>query len=127
MLTRREKLLFHQIHPAKLAADIASSIASSWLLWYHAWAAAAVVAFLPAVVASAIVLRQADLDALGRSAFGRYVARHMTPLAVAMRIAGQLFMWIGAWARSPAWIVGGAVVVVIGWTYSLPRLLRRGT
>jgi hypothetical protein len=121
VLSRREKLLFHQIHPAKLATDIASGVASTWLMWVHCWELALPLAFIPSIVATAVIMRWADIEQLKDSAFGRYVARHMTALATAIRSAGQIAMWIAAWERSIALVITGAFVVVVGWTYSLVR------
>lgn len=35
MLSRRDKILYHQIHPAKLAVDIVGGVVSTWLSWRH--------------------------------------------------------------------------------------------
>jgi hypothetical protein len=35
-----EKVLYHQIHPAKLAADISASLVSTYLMWRRRFAAA---------------------------------------------------------------------------------------
>jgi hypothetical protein len=120
LLSRREKVLYHQIHPLKLAADISGGIASTWLLWQHEFLLAMLAAFLPAVAASVVVLRWMHFERQRDSAFGRYVAFHMTRVAEAVRIAGLTVIWIGAWNQTVWMIVAGAAVVVLGWTYSLP-------
>jgi hypothetical protein len=70
-MTLKERVLYHQIHPAKLAADIAGAIVSTFLLWRQQFGAAMLAAFVPAIVVSAIVLRFADLRWLEESAPGR--------------------------------------------------------
>ena len=55
-MDRAERALYHQIHPAKLAADIAAELASTVLLWRHHLAGSVLVRFVPPVVASAFVM-----------------------------------------------------------------------
>jgi hypothetical protein len=125
MLSRREKLLYHQIHPAKLTVDIATSLISTWLAWRHELAIGLVVALLPSVVVTLAMLRWMDLTEQRASRFGRYVAYHMTTRATAMRSLGQVGMWISAWLHAMWGIAAGVLVIVLGWTYSLPSWSRR--
>jgi len=46
-----EKVLYHQIHPAKLAADVGGSLVSTYLMWRRRFAWAMFAAFVPAAVA----------------------------------------------------------------------------
>ena len=121
----RERILYHQIHPLKLAVDISAGIASTWLLWQHKLLIGMLVAFVPAIAVSAAMLRWMRFERPRDSAFGRYVAFHMTHVAEAVRMAGQVVMWVGAWFYSGWAIVAGVGVVLLGWTYSLPRWLSR--
>src|SRR5215212_4431890 len=57
-----EKVLYHQIHPAKLAADVSGSLLSTYLMWRRRFAWAMLAAFVPAVLASVLVIRYADLE-----------------------------------------------------------------
>lgn len=119
-LSRREKLLYHQIHPLKLAVDVAKSLASTWLLWRHELLGGLLVAWVPSVVVTMAMVRWMALTRQRDSTFGRYVALHMTHLAEAVRFGGQFAMWFGAWFHV-AWAIGaGIVVIILGWTYSLP-------
>ena len=45
-----EKVLYHQIHPAKLAADIGGSIVCTCLMWGGKFVWAMLGAFVPAVL-----------------------------------------------------------------------------
>jgi len=121
MLSLREKVLYHQIHPLKLAVDISGAVASTWLLWRHDLLFGMLATLPPSVVASATMLRWMDFEPQRDSAFGRYVAFHMTHLAEAIRFAGQIVIWVGAWFQVGWLIAAGAAVVALGWTYSLPR------
>jgi hypothetical protein len=72
------------------------------------------------------MLRWMDLRRQKGAALGRYVAFHMTRIAKTVRFGGQVVIWIGAWAHASLVIAAGAVVIVLGWTYSLPRWLSLG-
>jgi hypothetical protein len=124
MLTRREKVLYHQIHPLKLAVDVTSSVVSGWLCWRHQFLPAVAVGFLPSIVASAFMVAAMDFTRQRDSRLGRYVAVHMTRTAEGVRLGGQLVMWAAAWLRRPWLIAAGFLIVVLGWTSSLPRWRR---
>ncbi|MEV4312313.1 hypothetical protein [Actinocrispum sp. NPDC049592] len=114
-MTRAERLLYHQIHPAKLATDVATSFASCWLLWEAQWVAAVVVAFVPSVVMTALLVWQADLERLRDTPAGRYVAGFMTRRVEAVRFGGQIVMWAGAAAHVPWLVPFGFMVIVFAW------------
>ena len=99
-LSVREKILYHQIHPLKLAMDFTAAIASTWLLWQHEFLQGMLAAFVPAVGVSAVMLRWMNFERQRESAFGRYVAFHMTHFAEAVRFAGQVIVWVGAWFQA---------------------------
>ncbi len=111
-----DKLLYHQIHPAKLAADVTGSLISTYLLWRRKFGPAMLSAFVPAVLASAFVLRFADLERLRQSFFGHYIRRFMTPRIEAWRFAGQVVMWLGAWYHQFWLIPAGVAIVITAWT-----------
>lgn len=118
-MTRAEKYLYHQIHPLKLLTDVGTSFASTWLLWEQRWALAGVIALAPSIAASALLISRADLDRYRRSPLGRYVANHMTRKVEAVRLLGQLLMWLGAASHVPWVIPFGFVVVVFAWLNGL--------
>lgn len=120
MLSRSDKILYHQIHPAKLAVDIAGGAVSTWLLWRHQLLLGMVIAWLPSIALTAAMVRWMDFERQRDSAFGRYVAHHMTHAAWAVRFAGQGTAWASAWLHAPWGIAAGAAIIVAGWTYSLP-------
>jgi len=121
-LRASEKILVHQVHPAKVGADVTASVVSSVLLWRRRPKAAVVVRVVLPVAGSAVVLGLADLDALARTRRGRYVLTHMPPSAQAVRLAGDAVMGFGAHRRNVALLVTGAAMIVAGWSYGLrPR------
>jgi hypothetical protein len=117
-----EKVLYHQIHPAKLAADIGGSLVSTYLMWRRRFVAAMLAAFVPAVVASALVIRYANLERRKRSPFGRYMRRYMDRRILdAWRFSGQVVMWVGAWHQVGKLIPLGWAIVVAAWASGLWR------
>lgn len=118
-MTLADKALIHQIHPAKLATDISSSLVSVWLLWQHSLVWGIVATFVPPAIASALVIRFAHLEPLRDSRLGRYVARIMTPATQGVRLAGALVMAVGAWQRSWLLVIAGLAVVAAAWARGL--------
>jgi len=88
-MTFREKQLYHQIHPLKLATDISAEIVSLYLFWKRKLLAGLLVALVPPVIASALIMRLVDLEKYKQSAFGKYVRSYMTPAVVAVRVLPQ--------------------------------------
>ncbi len=111
-----EKVLYHQIHPAKVAADVSASFVSTYLLWQHKFGLAMLSAFVPAILASALVMRFADLERLKQSPFGQYIRQFMNGRIEAWRFAGQVVAWGGAWYRQFWLISAGVVAVIAAWT-----------
>jgi len=114
-MTLADKLLYHQIHPTKLAADIASSVAATVLFWQHQLGAGLAAGLLPAVLATALLVRFADLDARSNTRLGRYLRAHMTRAVEAQRFAGQAVAWLGAWQHQPVLIALGALIILLAW------------
>jgi hypothetical protein len=112
-----EGALLHQVHPAKIGADVSASIISNVLLWRERPMTAVAVRYVLPIAGSAAVLAMADLDALARTRRGRYVLVHMPPAAQAARLAGDALMGYGAYRRSATLFVTGAAVVVLGWSH----------
>jgi hypothetical protein len=116
-----EKVLYHQIHPAKLAADVGGSLASTYLMWRRRFVAAMLGAFVPAIIASVLVIRYADLEKRKRSPFGRYIGRYMNRRVEAWRFFGQVVMWVGAWYRVGKLVPIGVAIVVAAWASGVWR------
>ncbi|HEY8209272.1 MAG TPA: hypothetical protein VIG99_17410 [Myxococcaceae bacterium] len=117
-MDRRERLLVHQIHPAKLATDISVAIVSTVFFWRHEWVAALAVIAVPAPVASALLMRS-DLSRWRATAAGQHVLTHMTTPMMAVRSAGAVVMALGGWWRSPALIAASVALIVLGWSRGL--------
>jgi hypothetical protein len=114
-MTRREKVLYHQIHPLTLATDIGAQIGAIVLFWAHSLVAGLLVMFVPPVTASLIILNTVDLAPCKHSALGHYLARYMTRAMEAVRLAGTLPMVLGAWYHLPWLIPIGLGVTLLGW------------
>ncbi|HUH70261.1 MAG TPA: hypothetical protein VLZ05_16225 [Mycobacterium sp.] len=115
-----DRYLLHQVHAAKLATDITCGIVSTALMWRHRVVPALVIAFAPAIVASALVLRL-DLSGLRDTQRGRYVLANMPPTAQVVRMLGQIFAWLAAYQRRPSGIVVGILITLSGWSLGLVR------
>lgn len=100
--------------------DITGGFVSTWLFWRHELVVGLLVAFLPSVIVTLAMLRWMEFIQQRDSAFGRYVAYHMTRLAETVRLGGQVGMWVGAWLHVAWAIATGFAVILLGWTYSLP-------
>ena len=114
-MTPREKVLYHQIHPFKLLADISAEIASDYLFWRRRPVAGFVAALVPPVIVSALVMALVDLEHYRRSALGRYVGVYMTPPAVAARVLGTVVTHAGAWYHRPMLIPVGLAIALLAW------------
>jgi hypothetical protein len=71
----RDAYLLHQVHAAKLAADITADVASTLLIWQRRVLAAPLAGFPPAAAASAALTRR-DLSPLRGTRRGRHVLAH---------------------------------------------------
>lgn len=114
-MTLKEKILYHQIHPLKLVADIACEPISLYFFWQHDLVLGLSTHFAPPIAASLILICCADLEAIKRSRAGAYLQRHMTRTIEATRFAGDIVMVFGAWFHQPFLILAGSAVVVIAW------------
>jgi hypothetical protein len=125
-MTLKEKALYHQIHPLKLSTDILAAVVSLYLFWLHQPLPALLLHFGPPVIASALLIRYADLEPLKESAFGHYVGRSMTRTIEIIRLFGDLVMILGAWLHDGLLISAGLLIVVGGWCNGLlPSKIRR--
>lgn len=94
----REKKLYHQIHPLKLATDICVTPLSLYFVWAHRVLPAVLVGFVPPLVVSLAMLKWTpDLEKLKRSSFGRYIKKYMTQFIELTRLLTLVPMAYGAW------------------------------
>ncbi len=121
-MDNREKEFYHQIHPAKLATDIATSVVSLYLFWGGELLGGIVVTIVFPPAASVMVIRFADLERLKNSAAGAYLAHHMGPAVQGIRLAGALVMIVGAWYHLLWLLAAGLLVILMAWFHGLlPR------
>ncbi len=117
----KEKILYHQIHPLKLAADIGCEPVSLYFLWHHNFLLGLTTHFIPPIVASLLLVRYGDLEAYKSSRAGAYLRRHMTRTVEGVRFAGDIVMALGAWFHHPSLIALGLAVIILAWCSGLVR------
>ena len=115
----RERALYHQIHPSKLAVDILSEPVSLYFLWRHALGLGLLTHFAPPILASAVLMSFGNLERQKSSRLGHYVAEHMTRRVEAARLSGDIVMVFGAWCQSPGVIAAGLCIVGVAWLSGL--------
>jgi hypothetical protein len=114
-MTFREKLLYHQVHPAKIIIDVTTALAAAVLLWQQHLLRAAALGLAPPIIASLLVMQFANLEKVKQSPIGRYIGRNMTlPLEIA-RLAGVFIFWGAAWYRSVFYSIVGLLVIAFAW------------
>lgn len=118
----KEKVLYHQIHPAKLLTDWGTMAVALSLLWQHRWRLALIVAFVPSIIASYTLIRYADLEPYKQSRFGAYIAGSMTRTMEGIRFLGAAVMMVGAWRRRGWMLPAGLLIILAGWMRGILRL-----
>jgi hypothetical protein len=116
-VTFKEKILFHQVHPAKLFTDVVASIVSLYFFWMHELWPGLAIHFIPPPVASALVLRYASLERIQDSRTGAYLVRFMTPAAQGARLVGDLITIFAAWLHAWIAIAVGFLLIIGAWSY----------
>jgi hypothetical protein len=116
-----EKNLYQQIHPLRLAVDWSSGFFACYLLWHQEIAGALIVAFIPSLFVSMIVMRFVDLEKIKNSAFGRYYKRTYKQSLDLIRLAGFVVMALGSYYHLLPVAGVGLAIIVITWTYGLKR------
>jgi hypothetical protein len=116
----REKKLYHQIHPLKLATDIGVTPFFLFFLWRHEVVPALVAGFVPPIIVSAAMMTwPPDLESLKNSSLGHYVSKYMTPTVEAVRLLSLAPMAWGAWIHNLWLIALGLFVVLLAWCNGL--------
>ena len=120
-LTFAERALYHQIHPAKLFADLATALVGIDLFWQHQLVPGLIIALVPPALVSTVLLREADLDRYRSSPMGAYLRRFMPPWVLAVRLFGVAMAFYASWHHVPAGIYGGLALVAVCWANGLFR------
>ncbi len=116
-MTLRDKALFHQIHPSKLLIDIFSAFVSLYLFWKHNLLLGLMATIIPPVLISIILITFVNLNKYKSSRLGKYLKKHMSPLAQGARLLGFGVMSIGAWEQKQWLILMGLLLIIPAWGY----------
>jgi hypothetical protein len=114
-MTPKEKYLYHQIHPVKLLTDWSTGLLALYFFWRHDFVAAVMIALIPAMVVSSLLINFGNLERQRASRFGHYVQRYMTRTMEALRLAGYIIMAVGAWYHALFFIGLGLLIVLGAW------------
>ena len=115
-MTLQEKQLYHQIHPLKLFTDWSTEIIALYPLWQHQLVLALLIAFVPSIIVSLVLVRFAHLEKYKESRFGKYIGKYMTRPIEMMRFVGYALMAMGAWFHAVWLIPLGLLVIVLAWS-----------
>ncbi len=85
--------------PSQAAHRLGSLPLALYLLWHRRWRLALIVALVPSILASYVLIRYADLEAYKQSRFGEYIAGSMTRSMEGVRLVGAGLMMLGVWQR----------------------------
>ena len=114
-MNQQEKLLYHQIHPAKLFVDWSTGFLALFFLWQHVLVVALGVMFLPSIIATFVITQFVSLEKYRQSTFGKYVSIYMTRFMQAIRFAGYAVMALGAWYHLLWLLPIGLFIILFGW------------
>jgi len=100
-VTLQEKILYHQIHLAKLLTDWATGFLALYSFWQKALLTGLLVAIVPPPVVSGILISFTNLEKYAGSKSGRFAKQHMTRAREFLRLAGYIVMAFGSWYHRP--------------------------
>jgi hypothetical protein len=123
-LTLRERVLYHQIHPAKLYVDIATALVGIDLFWRHALVPGLIIALVPPLLVSAVLLNEANFERYRSSPMGAYLRQFMPPWVQALRLFGVGVAFDAAWFHFPTGVIGGLTLVALCWANGIGRRAR---
>jgi hypothetical protein len=111
----KERVLYSQIHPAKLLTDWCAGMVSLYIFWQHNLALGIAVAVIPTLLAAVLVIRFADLYRYKKSQLGRYIHKYGTVDARVTRLFGYLVSAAGAWYQMLPVVAVGLALVILAW------------
>ncbi len=116
------KVLYHQLHPLKLATDIGSGLAALALFWNHDVAAGLAIAAIPPLAASILLVAPEKVQALDRikaSGLGIRMKERMSAPVQALRLALFVLASAGAWLNSIPVVMAGLLSIAGCWYWVL--------
>lgn len=109
------RILYHQVHPLKLATDISTAVGSLVLLAEHHLGLALTVMFVPSILVSATWSASACSRRPMSRSVGTYLRRYMTKTMQGVCLLGMGLVAVGTWVRAWWLLPIGAAVVLWGW------------
>lgn len=114
-----ERTLYHQIHPVKLVTDWVTGIIGLYFFWKHHLSIALIVAVVPSMVVSFLIIQFVDLQNYKKSRFGKYIHRYMNMWVDSARLMGYAIMAVGAWYHATWLIIPGLFMIFLAWFHGV--------
>ena len=111
----REKEKYHEIHPAKLAVDVSTTLLSICFYWVQDFILGTVIGYLPSVIATVVIIKWVNLERIKQSPFGRYIDKYMTNTMRLIRFAGLIVATIAAWYNMWWLVLVGLLAILLAW------------
>jgi hypothetical protein len=111
----QEKVLYHQIHPLKLSTDWLTGLAALYFFWQHDLILGLLIAFVPSILVSGVIMKFFSLEKYAESSRGKYIRKYMTRAMEMLRFGGYAIMAMGAWYHIVLFAVLGLFIILFAW------------
>jgi hypothetical protein len=111
----QEKVLYHQIHSLKLSTDWLTGLAALYFFWQHDLILGLLIAFVPSILVSIVIIKFVKLEKYAESSRGKYIRKYMTRAMEMLRFGGYAIMAVGAWYHIVLIAVLGLFIIIFAW------------
>ena len=87
----QDKQKYQEIYPVKLATDISTATLAIYLFWQHTLISGIIVAIVPSVIVTIVIIKWVPHEVYRHSVLGRYVDRYMTSAMRLLRLGGTYY------------------------------------
>lgn len=121
-----ERYTLRRFHPVSIFFDFVGVTWFVFFLWQHNWQAAIAVAVAERI-AAALIVRNADVEALAGTMLGKLGLLHLHPVNATIQILGAVTAAYGVWQHGGLVILAGLSLVFLGHTFGWPKVDRAFT
>ena len=90
-----------------------------YFFWNHRLSIALIVAVVPSIAASFVIIQFVDLVKYKHSRLGKYIHRYMNMWVDSARLMGYVVMALGAWYHAVWLIIPGLFMIVLAWFHGV--------